>query len=254
MTPARLGGQIRARSFIAVVLVAAGFSGCGRKTPTVVDIAEAAKAELAKTAKLAADEKEAARRRKWAQPSGPRLAVIPGEGVGAIELGATVGTIERLMDKRCEVLTEELCRYVTRGVDFHLQGGYTTWIHVQRAGRPAGVDFRGEPLEFGFFNGAIPPDLRLGMTPAAIQQYLGPPERIEPVPEPNGAFTVARDYYPGLVVEYDRYTNGRIILGGLRIVKDPLGRPGYQYLPPAPKEGAVAASDASRAPKKQVVR
>jgi hypothetical protein len=245
---------MRSRPFITLVLVAAGFSGCSRKTPSIEDIADAANAELAKTAKNAADAKEAARRRKWAQPSGPMLAVMPGEGVGPIRLGATVGTIERLMDKRCEVLTEELCRYVTRGIDFHLQGGYTDWIHVQRAGRPAGVDFRGEPIEFGFFNGGIPPDLRLGMVPAAIQQYLGPPERIEPVPEPNGAFTVARDYYPGLVVEYDRYTNGRIILGGLRIFKDPLGRPGYQFVPPAPKEPTVTVSDTVAPRKKHVVR
>src|SRR3954467_8184354 len=158
MTPARLGGQMRSRSFIALVLVAAGFAGCSDKTPGIEDIGDAAKAELAKTAKVAAeakDAKEAARRRKWAQPSGPMLAVLPGEGVGPIRLGATVGTIERLMDKRCEVLTEELCRYVTRGIDFHLQGGYTDWTHVQRAGRRAGVVFRGEPIEFGFFNGAI---------------------------------------------------------------------------------------------------
>ena len=248
---------MRSRPFIALVLVTAGFTGCGRKTPGIEDIAEAAKAELAKNAKAlteAKDAKEAARRRKWAQPSGPMLAVMPGQGVGAIQLGATVGTIERLMDKRCEVLTEELCRYVSRGVDFHLQGGYTEWIHVQRAGRPAGVDYRGEPIEFGFFNGAIPPDLRLGMTPAAIQEYLGPPERVEPVPEPNGASTVAGDYYPGLVVEYDRYTNGRIILGGLRIFKDPLGRPGYQYTPPAPKEATVTVSDAVAPAKKRLVR
>lgn len=245
---------MRSRPFIALVLVAAGFAGCKKKAPSIEDIAAAANAQLAQDAKAAANTKEAERRRKWAQPSGPSLPVIPGEGVGPIRIGATVGTIERLMDKRCEVLTEELCRYVSRGVDFHLQGGYTEWIHVQRAGRPAGVDFRGEPVEFGFFNGGIPPDLRLGMVPAAIQQYLGPPERIEPVPEPNGAFTVARDYYPGLVVEYDRYTNGRIILGGLRIFKDPLGRPGYQYVPPTPAQPTVTVSDTAAPRKRHVVR
>jgi hypothetical protein len=150
------------------------------------------------------------------------------------------------------VLTDELCRYVTRGVDFHLQGGYTEWIHVQRAGRPAGVDFRGEPVEFGFFNGAIPPDLRLGMVPAAIQQYLGAPERVEPVPEPNGGNMVSRDYYPGLIVEYDRYTNGRIIMGGLVIFKDPYGRRGYEYVPQATQQPTVNASDTTApAPKKR---
>ncbi|HWP08303.1 MAG TPA: hypothetical protein VNN72_21325 [Polyangiaceae bacterium] len=177
------------------------------------------------------DARQAAHAKRWAPPNGPMLAIEAGKGVGAIRIGATVATIERLMDKRCEVLTEEVCRYITRGVDFHLVGGITNWIHVQRAGRPAGNDYTGEPVEFGFFNGAIPPDVRLGMIPSAIQEYLGPPERIEPVPQPNPASIVARDYYPGMVIEYDRYTNGKIIMGGVRIMKDPLGRPGYEYVP-----------------------
>jgi hypothetical protein len=200
-----------------------------------------------------ADAKEAARRRKWAPPSGPSLPVEPGLGLGAIRLGANVRTIERLMGEPCEVRSDELCRYVSHGIDFHLVGGETAWIHVQRAGRPAGLDYKGEAIEFGFFNGAIPPDLRMGMTPAAIQEYLGPPERIEQVPQPNPASIVARDYYPGIVVEYDRYSNGKIIMGGVRIMKDPAGRPGYRYSPPVPP---TPPPEASAAPKKrrEVVR
>lgn len=156
---------------------------------------------------------------KWHMPSGPRLAIEAGGGVGPIRLGATAGTIERLMEAPCEVKTDDLCRYVTRGVDFHLLNGETSWIHVQRAGRPAGRGFRGEALEFGFFNGAIPPDLRLGMVPRAIQQYLGQPERVEYVPQPNPTTVIERHYYPGLVAEYDLYSNGKLILGGVRIVK-----------------------------------
>jgi len=152
-------------------------------------------------------------------PTGPRLPILAGESVGPIRIGANVGTIERLMEAPCEIRTEELCRYVTRGVDFHLVGGETTWIHVQRAGRPAGRDFRGQPLEFSFFNGMIPPDLRLGMLPSAIQQYLGKPEHVEYVPQPNPTTVIERHYYPGLVAEYDLYSNGKLILGGIRIVK-----------------------------------
>ncbi|HTQ03544.1 MAG TPA: hypothetical protein VMI54_06790, partial [Polyangiaceae bacterium] len=175
---------MRSRSFLLCVLALFSVGGCKakKKAPSGTDAALAASAAV-QAAKNAADAKEAARRRKWAQPSGPALAVQAGLGVGAIRIGATVATIERLMDKPCEVLTDELCRYISRGVDFHLDGGYTTWIHVQRAGRPAGVNFDGEPVEFGFFNGAIPPDLRLGMVPKAIQEYLGPPERVENVPQ-----------------------------------------------------------------------
>jgi hypothetical protein len=233
---------MRSRPFIALVLVAAAATGCNsKKEPTTEDIAAAASAALDAPKVNEAEAKEAARRRKWAPPSGPMLAVIAGEGVGPIRLGATVGTIERLMDKPCEVLTEELCRYVSRGVDFHLLGGLTDWIHVQRAGRPAGVTFEGEAVEFGFFNGAIPPDIRLGMVPKAVQQYLGPPERIENYAQPNPASMVAVDYYPGMAIEYDRFTNGKIIMGGIRIMKDPLGRPGYRFVPPQPPEPTAAA-------------
>jgi hypothetical protein len=254
---------MRSRSFLVLVLTLASASACKakKKSPTGADAAAAAGSAVQALAKQAANAKEAARRRKWAQPSGPSLAVQAGLGIGAIRLGATVGTIERLMDKPCEVKTEELCRYVSRGVDFRLEGGYTTLIHVQRAGRPAGVDFNGEPLEFGFFNGAIPPDLRLGMVPKAIQEYLGPPERIEPVPQPNPASIVARDYYPGMVIEYDRYTNGKIIMGGIQIMKDPYGRAGYEYEPPASPTAASAVeasgtggAAATRAAKRRLVR
>jgi len=192
--------------------------------------------EIAEAVAHGAIEKDAielARRKKWALPSGPMLSIEPGKGVGPIRLGATVGTVERLMDKRCEVLTDEVCRYVSRGVDFHLVGGIVEWIHVQRAGRPAGLDAKGEAVDFGFFNGAIPPDVRLGMIPKAVQEFLGPPDRVEQVPQPNPASIVARDYYPGAVIEYDRYTNGKFILGGVRILKLEPGEHAYEYVPPA---------------------
>jgi hypothetical protein len=200
------------------------------------------------------DAREAARRKKWSMPSGPVLAIEAGKGVGAIRIGATVRTIERLMEKQCEVLTDEVCRYVSRGVDFHLVGGITNWIHVQRAGRPAGTDVTGQAVEFGFFNGAIPPDVRLGMVPKAVQEYVGPPERIEAVPQPNPASIVARDYYPGMVVEYDRYSNGKIILGGVRIMKDPAGRPGYEFVPRGEAGGAASAAPVAARRDPNVVR
>jgi len=158
-------------------------------------------------------------------PSGPRLAIEAGQGLGAIRFGASVATIERLMQQPCVVKTESLCRYVSRGVDFHLFGGELVRVHVQRAGRPAGNDVTGNPQVFGFFNGGIRPDLALGMTPQAIQEYLGKPERIEPVPEPNPQNMVARDHYPGLVIEYDRYTNGNIIFAGAEVFPDPRTTP-----------------------------
>jgi hypothetical protein len=152
--------------------------------------------------------------------TGPLMPIMAGLGVGAIRLGANQHTIERLMGAPCEVGTATLCRYVNRGIDFHLLNGELSWIHVQRAGRPAGRGFRGEPLQFGFFRGAIPPDIRLGMIPKAVQEALGKPGRVEQVAQPNPTTLVERHYYPGLVAEYDRYSNGKLILGGVRIVKN----------------------------------
>jgi hypothetical protein len=170
------------------------------------------------------------------------MAIEPGQGVGAIRFGATVPTIERLMQHRCEVLSHNLCRYVTRGVDFHLVNGELAKVHVQRAERPAGRDARERPVTFGFFNGGIRPDLALGMTPRAMQEYLGPPERIEPVPEPNPQNMVARDYYPGLIIEYDRYKNGNIIFGGAIVFRDPRVDEALARLAAQPKPAPSASA------------
>lgn len=154
-------------------------------------------------------------------PSGPMLAVIAGHGVGPIRFGATVATIERLMESPCEVKTQAVCSYPARGVEFGLVGGAVDSISVHRAGRPAGKNEKGEPIEFGFFRGAIPPDLRLGMLPSAIQEHLKQAERVETVPQPNPTNTVERHYYPGLVIEYDRHDNGKLIMGGIKVLKVP---------------------------------
>lgn len=184
-------------------------------------------------------------------PTGPSLAIEAGKGVGAIRFGATVHTIERLMGSRCQVLSENLCRYSVHGVDFHLVNGVLAKVHVQRAGRPAGTDVTGKKVEFGFFNGGIRPDLALGMTPKAMQEYLGPPERVEQVTEPNPQNMVARDYYPGLIIEYDRYKNGNIIWAGAVVFPDPRAdawpeigmRSGkWRVTPPEPAPSASAPS------------
>jgi hypothetical protein len=82
------------------------------------------------------------------------------------------------------------------------------------------------------------------MVPGAIQEFVGPPERIEPVAQPNPASIVARDYYPGMVIEYDRYVNGKIIMGGVIIMPDPDGRPGYEFVPRTSGRPAIATSGA----------
>ena len=152
----------------------------------------------------------------------PILAVLAGQGVGPIRIGANVSQIERLMQHPCEVRSENLCRYVTRGVDFNLVGGLTHTIYIQRNGRPAGKDANGDDLEFGFFQGLIPPDLALGMLPQAIQEHLGKPYRAERVAGPNPQNMVYRHYYPGMTLEYDYWPEtGKLLLGGILIFKDP---------------------------------
>jgi hypothetical protein len=150
---------------------------------------------------------------------GPVLAVLAGQGVGAIRFGATVATVERLMMFPCEVKTENACRYAARGIEFGLVNGVVDTVSIHRAGRPAGNDAQGQPEEYGFFRGAIPPDLRLGMLPKAVKEFLKEPERVEMVTAPNPNNTVERHFYPGLVIEYDKHTNGNLIMGGIKVVK-----------------------------------
>lgn len=145
-------------------------------------------------------------------PTGPRLAIVAGQGVGAIRLGATVATVERLMQAPCDEKTPAFCRYLARAVEFQLgDDGKVKRIVAHRQGRKAG------DKTYGVFHGAIPPDLMFGMIPAAIQQYLGPPERV--IDSNQGATPDAayQHVYKGLVLEYDKLPTGRTVLGGARI-------------------------------------
>ena len=180
------------------------------------------------------------RDRSFQIPIGPRLAILAGQGVGPIRIGANVATIERLMEAPCEIKAADKCRYIVRGVEFELKDGATDRIVIHRHERPAGPDAEGKPQTYGFFNGAIPPYLGFGMIPSAILKVLGPPTSIEKVTTPNDFNTVERDTYPGMVLEYDRYTNGNVILGGAIITK--------ADVPPPP---AQSASSPKVPPKKK---
>ncbi len=158
-------------------------------------------------------------KKNWPLPSGPRLAMLAGQGVGPIRIGATVATIQRHMQLPCEVKDDKVCRYIARGVEFELKNGVTERVRVHRAGRAAGKDATGAEREYGFFNGAIPPDLSFGMVPKAIQEYLGAPERIETIAPAPPNQTAERHFYPGMIVEYDRHSNGNLIMGGVVIEK-----------------------------------
>src|SRR6185436_12943081 len=145
--------------------------------------------------------------------------ILPGQGIGPIRFGATRQTIERLMGAPCDDATETLCRYVGRAVDFKLEGGAVTEIRVSRKGRAAKGAADGSIIEYGFFNGAILPYLYFGMQPSAVQQLLGPLQKIEQI-SPLGADGFAeRHVYDGMTLEYDLWSSGNLVLGAAILTK-----------------------------------
>jgi hypothetical protein len=158
------------------------------------------------------------------------LAILPGQGVGPIRFGATVETIERLMEAPCDVKTETVCRFVDRALEFTLANGALVEVLIHRRDRPA-APLPGQspqlPSTFGAYNGALPPDpdtgaklpVDFGMHRQAVEEALGKPQRIERVEaNPNG--TVERLSYPGLVLELDEYPAAREpVVGGFRVIK-----------------------------------
>lgn len=151
--------------------------------------------------------------------SGPAFPMVPGEGIGPIRFGATKATIERLMGAPCEDATETSCRYLARGIDFKLAGGAVTEMRISRKGREAKRNADGAIVEYGFFSGAIPPDLYFGMLPAAVQQHLGAPLKVEPIsPVGRDGFS-ERHVYDGITLEYDAWSNGSLVLGAVVLTK-----------------------------------
>lgn len=151
--------------------------------------------------------------------TGTALPILPGQGVGPIRFGATKQTIERLMAAPCDDATETLCRYVGRAVDFKLEGGVVTEIKVSRKGREAKKTPDGSIVEYGFFNGNILPDLYFGMQPGALQEHLGAPQKVEKI-TPMGADGFSeRHVYDGLTLEYDLWSNDKLVLGAAILTK-----------------------------------
>jgi hypothetical protein len=169
------------------------------------------------TTKSSAANSSQVRARKPVVPSGPRFAIEAGGGLGPVRFGATVATIERLMDAKCDEITDKFCRYIPAGIEFELSKGVVSGIIIYRHDRAV----TGSPGKtWGRTRCAIPPDI----TPRVIQTYvhstLGKPQSSEEVTVANPNRTAIRETYPGLVIEYDRgeYTQ-ELIVGSIRIVK-----------------------------------
>lgn len=155
-------------------------------------------------------------------PVGPPLAILPGEGVGPIRFGATLKTIERLMEGPCTEKIERgsilYCRYQAHAVDFKLQDGVLNEIRVHGPEREfhAGKGLEVENV-YGIFNGGFANGFRLGMYPKFAN--LGEPLRKETV-TPGRFPTVEKHYYEGIVLELDKLRNGNIVFGGAVITKN----------------------------------
>jgi hypothetical protein len=205
------------RAGIALLLSSfvSGCSSCGKKeSPAGSTPSAHASAGLVASTPIRRSQ------RSWPVPGGPRFAILPGQGIGPIRLGATIATIERHMQSPCDEVTDSRCRYFARAVDFELAKGVTRSIYISRAGRAAGgVDADGNPRTYGIFNGIILPDLMLGMTPQAIHEGLGPPKRVEKAGKnPHGTEEI--HHYDGMLLEYDRIPQtGLLALGAVKIVK-----------------------------------
>jgi len=149
--------------------------------------------------------------------SGPPLLILPGEGLGPIRFGATVATIERLMNKPCEDKDEKVCRYVGRAVEFFLDDkGAVKEMIVHRGERPALPDYK---RKYGIFRGRTEKGLAPLMLHGAARDMLGPPLKVEQVKDGGAAGTVEIDTYKGMKLQFDKLPNGNVVVGGIDLTK-----------------------------------
>ena len=187
--------------------------------------------------------------------AGMPMPILPGQGIGPIRFGANKQTIERLMGAPCDDATDTLCRYVGRAVDFKLEGGVVKEIRISRKGREAKRSPDASIIEYGFFNGAILPDLYFGMQPSAIQEHLGPPQKVEKI-SPLGADGFAeRHIYDGMTLEYDLWSNDKLVLGAAVLTKsDSATAANEKAMAELAKRAAEQAEAAKKTPPTRVPR
>lgn len=160
-------------------------------------------------------------------PVGPKLGVFPGQGVGPVRFGATIETIERLMEAPCTEKSASICRYAAHAIDFHLKDGVLVKIQIQGDER----QFDDNPEHtYGIFNGQFPQGAALGMYPQYVINMLGEPLRKEKVAgsaktvpggaaEPSPPGLQERHFYKDATVEYDKLANGNVVLASIILEK-----------------------------------
>lgn len=165
-------------------------------------------------------------------PKGPAFAIEAGSGLGPVRFGATVATIERLMEAKCDELTEAYCRYVDAGIEYELSKGVVSGIVVYRHDRPVA----GSPGKlWGRTRCAIVPDITPRVLLSYVRSVLGKPTASESVTTDNPNRTVLKETYPGLVLEYDRgERTGDLIVGSIRVTKSDKPIPARKLEAPPP--------------------
>jgi len=151
----------------------------------------------------------------------PEMVAVPGQGLSAIRFGTNFETLARHMEAPCEIRTETRCLYIDYGLDFAMKDGVVAGMKVNRPGRK--VQGLAEPRKYGLFMGVLTPSIQVGLHRHVVAEELKTkPERVEEMDRgPDGL--VAREYYPGVIIEYDKIENGNVVVGGFEIV--PLAGP-----------------------------
>lgn len=200
-----------------------GTAGCKKKGPPAPEkpVASASPAPVVSST-------PSARPRGETRPAGPRQVVLPGQGITAIRFGATIETIERHMRAACDIRVGDpkavsRCVYVKQAVDFSMEKGelVRAKVHLRDRLVPGYPD-----QAFGAFYGGMKPDILLGLHRHVVHEELGKPERSETVGDGKSLGLVARDYYPGVTLEYDLIDNGNTVLAAMEvypIVPSPVG-------------------------------
>lgn len=232
------------RSGLACLLgVAMLAMGCNaaKKAPEADPAPPAASAAASPAVAPPEEEKSPTPLPRFIPTKGPQLVVIPGKGFGPIRFGATVETVERHMGAPCDQKTETRCVYFRQAAEFTFKDGVVAGMkaHISdRAidGRPPAAD-----KAYGSFNGAIPPQIMLGLHRHIVLEEFGEPERKEPAQNPPELGLVDRHIYDGVIFEYDKIKNGNIVLAGIEIT------PSTTALPNGPKNVAGATAPAGAA-------
>jgi hypothetical protein len=148
---------------------------------------------------------------------GPELVVLPGKGVGAIRFGTNLAKLQQLMEGQCDIQTETRCGYIRAASEFTLSAGVVSGMKFHRRDRRVPQAPAAGEQYYGSFNGGMRPNIMFGLLRDVVLKEFGSPTKTEPLTGPDGQ--IQRDFYPGLILEYDRLENQKVVLSGMEVVR-----------------------------------